>query len=221
VASCALAPATAKRSPSRGSEHASPGGLLRTWLPLGVLQQVAPLSALLFAHNDRPTGAVAFRSTAHRDPIEGGGGEVREFSLPPPWPCLPVLRCRSTRPGRRLSTSPRRGETPRFGGRTPAVPASLPTRETPVPDALRGRLSRYQRWGVARGSRGDGGEVSPTPPHACFSPLTSPHTRRDPASADCRHRPKPGNPAAHAPGGSPPSEPHLPRSTTDSDRQTW
>jgi hypothetical protein len=105
----------------------------------------------------------------HRDPIEGGGGDVREFSLPPPWPCLPVLSCRSTRPGRRLVTSPRRGETPRFGGRTPAVPPpSLP--ETPLPDAPRGRLSRYQRWGVARGSRGDGGEVSPTPPHACFPP---------------------------------------------------
>jgi hypothetical protein len=155
----------------------------------------------------------------HRDPIEGGGGDVREFSLPPPWPCLPVLSCRSTRPGRRLATSPRRGETPRFGGRTPAVPPpSLP--ETPVPDAPRGRLSRYQRWGVARGSRGDGGEVSPTPPHACFPLLTSPHTRRNPASASCRHRPKPGNPAAPTPGGSPPPTPHLPRSTTRA-RQTW
>jgi hypothetical protein len=153
----------------------------------------------------------------HRDPIEGGGGEVREFSLPPPWPCLPVLRCRSTRPGRRLSTSPRRGETPRFGGRTPAVPASLPTRNSCPRCAARSTEqipTVGSRSGKPRGWRGSFPDASPR----LLPALTSPHIRRDPASASCQHRPKPGNPAAHAPG-SPPPTPHLPRSTTRA-RQT-
>jgi hypothetical protein len=120
----------------------------------------------------RPTGAVAFRSTAqgpHRGRRRGCEGVLPAASLAlPPRAELPEYPAREA-----FGDLSQTWRNPPIWGRTPAVPPpSLP--ETPVPDAPRGRLSRYQRWGVARGSRGDGGEVSPTPPHACFPPTDQP-----------------------------------------------
>lgn len=128
----------------------------------------------------------------HRGRRRGGEGVLPAASLALP-PCAELPRCQ---PGRQLSTSPRRGETPDFGGRTPAVPPpSLPENSSPrCTSRSTNQIPTVTKTvGVGRGGLGDAEEVSPTLPHACFPLLTSPHTRLGPASASCRHRdPHPG-----------------------------
>jgi hypothetical protein len=171
-----------------------------------------------------PGGSRCAPIRSARDSSREAAGTPGSSPYHPPSPKLPALICRNDlpkcQPGRRLSTSRRPCETPNFRAGHPR-PASLPAenfcsmgRAVDCPDTD----GDERAWGVVRGGVGDDGEVSPTPPQACFPSLSSPYTRRGSASGCCRHRSKPGIRRRTRLAAAWLPDPAHPHSTTRSDK---
>jgi hypothetical protein len=169
-------------------------GLLRRFRDLGRRRSPVAGSEQVKGHFPQDHRKWANRTSRLPGPLQGGGRDARELSLPPAWPCLPGLNCRHANQGDNYRPSPRPCEPPEYGAEHPPdSPPSLP--DSPllgVPRSTSRILTVTREGGELRGEApGTAGKFPRHLPNPASLPLTSAYTREEPGSRWVIQRPLP------------------------------